>query len=252
MISVGPIGAPKHGRVRSVDARIEQVVTSGTLTLDDTDHDVENNTYIVGDDDEVIVIDPANDAEAILKEVGDREVMAVLLTDGNEHRLSVVLEVAAAGEEDEENWAPIALHRADRLLWRDYFGRLAKEEEDEDDAKALRSLEPDIWLEDGGVFEIAGTQLDIVHTPGHTPGSICVISEQIDVLFSGDTLHRGRPGSVGGVYEDLRKQLNSIGALLTPLPKDLRVLPAQGEETTVGDEDSRWETWGALAQESDD
>ncbi|HLV74294.1 MAG TPA: MBL fold metallo-hydrolase [Vulgatibacteraceae bacterium] len=234
-----------------MDARIEQVVTSGKVTLDDTDYDVENNTYIVGDDDEVIVIDPAHDAEAILKEVGDREVMAVLLTDGNEHRLNVVLEVAAAGEEDEDNWAPIALHRADRLLWRDFFGRLAKEEDDEDDAKALRALEPDIWLEDGGIFEIGGAQLEIVHTPGHTPGSVCVISEQLGALFSGDTLHRGRPGSIGGVYEDLRGQLNSIGALLTPLPKELKVLPAQGEETTVGDEDSRWETWGELAQDED-
>ncbi len=177
--------------------------------------------------------------------------MAVLLTDGNEHRLNVVLEVAAAGEEDEDNWAPIALHRADRLLWRDFFGRLAKEEDDEDDAKALRALEPDIWLEDGGVFEIGGAQLEIVHTPGHTPGSVCVISEQLGALFSGDTLHRGRPGSIGGVYEDLRGQLNSIGALLTPLPKELKVLPAQGEETTVGDEDSRWETWGELAQDED-
>lgn len=235
-----------------MDARIEQVVTSGTLTLDDTEYEVDSNTYLIGDDDEVIVIDPAYDAEAVLKEVGDREVMAVLLTDGNEHHLNAVLEVAAAGEEDEENWAPIALHRADRLLWRDYFGRLAKEEDDEDDAKALRSLEPDIWLEDGGVFEIADVQLEIVHTPGHTPGSVCVISEQLGSLFSGDTLHRGRPGSVGGVYEDLRKQLNSIGALLTPLPKDLQILPGQGDETTVGDEDSRWETWGALAQESDE
>ncbi|MEV5568640.1 MBL fold metallo-hydrolase [Spirillospora sp. NPDC052269] len=235
-----------------MDARIEQVVTSGQVTLDDTEYEVETNTYIVGDDDEVIVIDPANDAEAILKEVGDREVMAVLLTDGNEHRLSVVLEVAAAGEEDEENWAPIALHRADRLLWRDYFGRLAREEEDEEDAKAMRSLEPDIWLEDGGVFEIAEAQLEIMHTPGHTPGSVSVICEQLGVLFSGDTLHRGRPGSIGGAYDDLRKQLNSIGALLTPLPKELRVLPGQGDETTVGDEDARWESWGALATEGDD
>jgi glyoxylase-like metal-dependent hydrolase (beta-lactamase superfamily II) len=235
-----------------VDARIEQVVTSGTVTLDDTEYDVESNTYIVGDDDEVIVIDPAYDAEAILKEVGEREVMAVILTDGHEHHLGVVLEVAAAGEEDEENWAPIGLHRGDRLLWRDYFGRLAKDEEDEDDAKALRSLEPDIWLEDGGVFEIADSALEIVHTPGHTPGSVCVISEQLGVLFSGDTLHRGRPGSIGGAFEDLRKQLNSIGALLTPLPKDLRVLPGQGEETTVGDEDARWESWGALAREGDE
>ncbi|XVQ12782.1 MBL fold metallo-hydrolase [Spirillospora sp. CA-255316] len=234
-----------------MDARIEQVVTSGTITLDDTEYDVENNTYIVGDDEEVIVIDPAYDADAILKEVGDREVMAVILTDGNEHRLGVVLEVAAAGEDDEENWAPIALHRADRLLWRDYFGRLAKDEEDDDTAAALRSLEPDIWLEDGGVFEIADAQLEIVHTPGHTPGAVCVISEQLGVLFSGDTLHRNRPGSIGGEFEDLRKQLNSIGALLTPLPKDLRVLPGQGEETTVGDEDARWESWGELARDGE-
>ncbi|RSN58194.1 MULTISPECIES: MBL fold metallo-hydrolase [Actinomadura] len=235
-----------------MDARIEQVVTSGKLTLDDTEYDVENNTYIVGDDDEVIVIDPAFDAEAILEKVGEREVMAVLLTDGNEHRLSVVLEVAAAGEEDEENWAPIALHRADRLLWRDYFGRLAKEEEDEDDAKALRSLEPDIWLEDGGVFEIADAQLEIVQTPGHTPGSVCVISEQLGVLFSGDTLHRGRPGSIGGAFDDLRRQLNAIGALLDPLPRDLQVMPAQGDETTVGEENARWESWGDMAREDTD
>jgi glyoxylase-like metal-dependent hydrolase (beta-lactamase superfamily II) len=235
-----------------VDARIEQVVTSGTCTLDDTEHDVENNTWIVGDDDEVIVIDPGFDAEAILKVVDGRDVMAVICTDGNECHLSAVLEVAAAGEEDEENWAPIALHRSDRLLWRDYFGRLARDEEDEDDAKVMRALEPDIYLEDGGVFEIGDAQLEIVHTPGHTPGSVCILSEQLGVLFSGDTLHRGRPGSIGEVYDDLRKQLNSIGALLTPLPADLRVLPGQGEETAVGDENSRWESWGALAQESDD
>ncbi|MBW8481337.1 MBL fold metallo-hydrolase [Actinomadura parmotrematis] len=235
-----------------MDARIEQVVTSGKVSLDDAEHDVESNTYIVGDDDEVIVIDPAFSAEAVLEKVGEREVMAVILTDGNEHHLAHALEVAAAGLEDEDEWAPVALHRADRLLWRDYFGRLAKEESDEDDAKALRALEPDIWLEDGGVFEIAGAQLEIVHTPGHTPGGVSVISEQLGVLFSGDTLHRGRPGSIGGEYEDLRKQLNSIGALITPLPKDLRVLPGQGEETTVGDEDARWETWGELAREGED
>ncbi|REE95887.1 MBL fold metallo-hydrolase [Thermomonospora umbrina] len=234
-----------------MDARIEQVVSKGKCTLDDTEYEVESNTYIVGDDDEVIVIDPAHDAEAILKEVGKREVMAVICTDGNDQHLNGVLEVAAAGEDDEENWAPIALHRHDRILWRDFFSQLAKGEEDEDEAKALRSVEPDIWLEDGGIFEIAGVQLEIQHTPGHTPGSVSVYCEQLGVLFSGDTLHRGRPGSVGGVFSDMRQQLNSIGSLLTPLPKDTRVLPGQGEETTVGDEDARWESWGALATEED-
>ncbi|WP_018658189.1 MBL fold metallo-hydrolase [Actinomadura flavalba] len=233
-----------------MDARIETVVTSGETSLYGTAYDVENNTYIVGNDDEAIVIDPGFDAEKVLKKVGDREVMAVILTDGHEHHLRTALEVAAAGEEDEDDWAPIALHRGDRPLWRDYFARLAKEEDDEDDAKALRSLEPDIWLEDGGVFQIGDAQLEILHTPGHTPGSVSIVSDQLGVVFSGDTLHRGQPGSIGGQYEDRRKQINSIGALLTPLrEQDPRVLPGQGEETTAREEDARWETWGAFAEE---
>ncbi|MEV0400054.1 MBL fold metallo-hydrolase [Actinoallomurus sp. NPDC050550] len=226
-----------------MDARIDKVVTSGKVTVDDNEYDVESNTYIVGDDDEVIVIDPANDAEAILKEIGEREVMAVICTDGRDHHLSAVLEIAEA---DEEEAAPIGLHSRDRLLWRQYFRALAKKDED---SEFMKDLQPDIDIEDGGIFEIAGAQLEVMHTSGHTPGSICLYSEQLGVLFSGDTLHKGRPGRVGEEYHDLQEQLNSIGSLLGPLPKDTRVLPGQGDETTVGDEDSQWESWFALAQE---
>jgi glyoxylase-like metal-dependent hydrolase (beta-lactamase superfamily II) len=227
-----------------VDARIDKVVTSGKVTVDDNEYDVESNTYIVGDDDEVIVIDPANDAEAILKEIGEREVMAVICTDGRDHHLSAVLEIAEA--DDEEEAAPIGLHSRDRLLWRQYFRALAKKDED---SEFMKDLQPDIDIEDGGIFEIAGAQLEVMHTPGHTPGSMCLYSEQLSVLFSGDTLHKGRPGRVGEEYHDLQEQLNSIGSLLGPLPKDTRVLPGQGDETTVGEEDSQWESWFALAQE---
>jgi glyoxylase-like metal-dependent hydrolase (beta-lactamase superfamily II) len=221
-----------------VDARIEQVVTSGTCTLDDTEHEVENNTWIVGDDDEVIVIDPAHEAEPILKAIGDRMVLAIICTHGHEDHLSAAIEVA---EHDEEDPAPIALHPRDRKLWRAYFSRL--------DEKDLP--EPDIEMDDGGVFEVADVQLDVLHTPGHTPGSVCLYSDQLGVLFSGDTLHKGRPGEVGGVYPDITSQLNSIGALLGPLPKDTRVLPGHGEETTIGAEDARWESWMVLAKDPD-
>jgi glyoxylase-like metal-dependent hydrolase (beta-lactamase superfamily II) len=142
-----------------VDARIEQVVTSGKVTLDDDDYEVETNTYIVGDDEEVIIIDPANDAEAILKVVDGREVMAVICTNGRDNIVSTVLEVAT----DEENGdAPVGLHQRDRLLWRQYFRRLARETKDDD----LKEIVPDIDLEDGGIFEIAGIQLEVMHTPG--------------------------------------------------------------------------------------
>jgi glyoxylase-like metal-dependent hydrolase (beta-lactamase superfamily II) len=230
-----------------VDARIEQVVTPGKCVIDDEEYDVENNTWIVGDDEAVIVIDPAHDAEAILKVVDQREVMAVICTHGHDDHVSAALEVAEA---DEEEPAPIALHPSDRLLWRRYFRRLADEGGEE--AEFMRDLTPDIDIEDGGVFEIAGAQFDVLHTPGHTPGSICLYSEQLGVLFSGDTLHKGKPGEVGGIYPDLQTQLNSIGTLLGPLPPETRVLPGHGEETTVGEEYARWDSWHALDSESDD
>jgi glyoxylase-like metal-dependent hydrolase (beta-lactamase superfamily II) len=228
-----------------VDARIDKVVTSGKVTVDDTEYEIESNTYIVGDDDAVIVIDPAHDAEPILEAVGEREVMAVICTDGRDVHLSAVLEVAEADEDDP---APIGLHTRDRLLWRQYFRALAGQSED---AEFMKDIQPDIDLEDGGVFEIAGAQLEVMHTPGHTPGSICLYSEQLAVLFTGDTLHKGRPGRIGPDYPELQEQLNSIGAILSPLPRDIRILPGQGDETTVGDEDSQWESWFALAQEPD-
>jgi glyoxylase-like metal-dependent hydrolase (beta-lactamase superfamily II) len=228
-----------------VSARIEQVVTSGKCTLDDDEYEVETNTYIVGDDDEVIVIDPANDAEAILKAVDGREVMAVICTNGRSNLLGAVIEVAEADEDDP---APIALHRNDRLLWRQYFRQLAKEIKDDE----LKDLQPDIDIEDGGLFEVAGAQLEVMHTPGFTPGSISLYSEQLAVLFTGNTLLRGKPGEIGGSYHDLQTQLNSIGGLVGPLPKDTQVLPGQGPETTISEEDVRWESWYSLDRESDD
>lgn len=227
-----------------MDARIEQVVTSGKVTLDDDEYEVETNTYVVGDDDQVIVIDPANDAEAILKVVDGREVMAVICTNGYDNIVSTVLEVA---EDEERGDAEVMLHRADRRLWRQYFRRLARETDDE----ALKEVEPDADLEDGGIFEIAGVQLEVMHTPGFTPGSVSLFSEQLGVIFTGNTLLRGRPGEIGGVYHDLNTQLNSISQLVGPLSGDIKVLPGQGPETTIGEEEGRWESWYGLDREEE-
>lgn len=225
--------------LRAVDASIERVVTSGTCTLDDTEYEVDNNTWIVGDDSEVIVIDPAHDADAILKQVGDRTIMAVICTHGHDDHLSAAIEIA---EHDEDDPAPIALHPRDRKLWREYFARQGQKD----------IPEPDIDMDEGGIFEVADIQLEVIHTPGHTPGSVCLYSDQLGVLFSGDTLHKGKPGEVGGIYPDITAQLNSIGALLGPLPDDARVLPGHGEETTIGAEDAHWESWLSLAREAAD
>lgn len=202
-------------------ARIERVVSSGKLTVDGAEHDVENNTWIVGDEEEVVVIDPAHDAAAVLAAVGEREVLAVIATHGHRDHIASALEVAELDE------APIALHPRDRPFWREVHP-------DED---------PEIEMEDGGVFEVADVHLEILGTPGHSPGSVCIYCEELGVVFSGDTLLKGRPGPHGGDYPDFSRQITSIGENLLTLPGDTRVLPGHGDETTVAAEEKRFNTW---------
>jgi len=107
------------------------------------------NTWVVGDDEEAIVIDPGTDAEAVLKAVGEREILAVICTHGHAGHVTAAFEVA---ERDE---APVALHRSDRLFWR----------------MSHPDVQPEIEMAHGGRFEVADVALEVIHTPGHTPGS---------------------------------------------------------------------------------
>lgn len=203
--------------------RIEQVVTSGVFSLDGEDHQVENNVWIVGDDAEVIVIDAAHDAAAILEAVGQREILAVVLTHGHNDHLNAAVELA------DEADAEIALHPDDRMLWDTVY--------DEDS--------PDIDLAEGGSFVVAGVRLDVLHTPGHSPGAVCLYCPELGVVFSGDTLFHGGPGATGRSYSDFPTILNSIRTKLLTLPPFTRVLPGHGEETTVGAEGADYDAWVA-------
>jgi len=191
-------------------ARIEQV---GTAT----------NSWIVGDDDEVIVIDAGQDAAAVLEAVGEREVAAVICTHGHARHVAAAVEVAARDE------APVALHTADRGLWRD-------EHSDE---------EPEIEMEDGGIFEIAGASLEVMVAPGHTPGSVCLYSEDLDAVFTGDVLTASGPVAHDGEFPDFSRQLSSIGEHLLTLPGQTRVLPGHGKELTIATAEKRFDKWVA-------
>jgi glyoxylase-like metal-dependent hydrolase (beta-lactamase superfamily II) len=203
-----------------VDARIEQVVTSGDITEDGTSYPMENNTWVIGDDDEVIVIDPGHNAAAVLEAAGDREVAAVICTHGHPDHVAAAIEVA---ERDE---APIALHPKDLLFWRDTH---------EDD--------PDIEMADGGVFEVADVALEVIHAPGHSPGSVCLYCEDLGVVFSGDALLAAGPARYCGEYPDFPGQVSAVGEYLLTLPPDTRVLPGHGEETTVAAAEKQFDFW---------
>jgi glyoxylase-like metal-dependent hydrolase (beta-lactamase superfamily II) len=198
--------------------------------IDQVSSPSEVSAWIVGDDDEVIVIDPGGDAARVLDAVGDREVLAVICTHGHSEQVAAAIEVA---ERDE---APVALHAKDRMLWRE----------------AHPGEETDIDVEDGGIFEVADVQLEVIHAPGHTDGSVCLYCADLGVVFSGHALTAEGPVPHGGEYPEFAGQLTAIGEHLLPLPFDTRVLPAQGPETTIAAAEKKFDSWVAAGPAVDE
>jgi glyoxylase-like metal-dependent hydrolase (beta-lactamase superfamily II) len=193
------------------------------------------NSWVVGDDDEVIVIDPGQDAAPVLALAGEREVLAVICTHGHAAHTAAALEVAARDE------APVALHPADRVYWRE----------------AHAKDNPEIDMEDGGIFEVADVSLEVIHAPGHSPGSVCVYSEDLQVVFAGDVLSADGPVPHENEFPDFARQLSSIGGHVLTLPGPTRVLPGHGDELTVSMAEKRFDSWvtagpGSLAGNVDD
>jgi glyoxylase-like metal-dependent hydrolase (beta-lactamase superfamily II) len=102
---------------------------------------------------------------------------------------------------------------------------------------------PDRLLEHGDTFQIGGTYLQVLHTPGHSPGGVCLYAPALGTLFSGDTLFQGGPGATGRSYSDFPTIIESIRSRLLTLPPETVVHTGHGESTTIGDESPHLEEW---------
>lgn len=191
--------------------RIGNVVTHGVFELDGGSWEVDNNVWLVGTDEHVIVIDAAHDAEAILAGIGGRDVTAIICTHAhNDH-------INAVGALWDVVKAPIWLHPADRMLWDAVYPEVG----------------PDRELGDGDAFDLGGVTLTTIHTPGHSPGSTCLYSADLGTVFSGDTLFNGGPGATGRSYSDHPTILRSITSRLLTLPANTIVRTGHGPTTTI-------------------
>jgi glyoxylase-like metal-dependent hydrolase (beta-lactamase superfamily II) len=209
--------APTQRRRR---IRVERVVTSGTFSLDGGTWDVENNVWLVGDEDEVLIIDAAHSAKPILAAVGHRKVVAIACTHAHDDHVNVAPMLSAL------TGAPILLHSDDDVLWQmTHPGR------------------PHGELRDGQNVEVGGTALRVIHTPGHSPGAVCFYSSSLEMLFSGDTLFRGGPGATGRSYSSFDTIIESIKTKLLVLPGRTVVHTGHGEDTSIGAEALSLQEW---------
>jgi glyoxylase-like metal-dependent hydrolase (beta-lactamase superfamily II) len=198
-----------------VAAWIDKVVVSGVFSLDGQDFDVDNNVWLVGDDDEVLVIDAPHEAAPIVAAIGGRRVTAIVLTHGHNDHITAAPDLRAA------TGAPIWFSPADRMLW---------------DA-VHPGTEPDHDLAEGTTFDVAGLTLTALATPGHSPGSTCLHAPKLGTVFTGDTLFSGGPGATGRSYSDRPTILASIRERLLILPGNTVVKTGHGDDTTIAAEE---------------
>ncbi len=185
-----------------------------------------SNCYVVGDESskEGMIIDPGAEANQILRVAEDLglDIKVIALTHGHGDH------VGALSEVKETTGAEIAIHANDARSLQASPSREASSPS----AQALPA--PDRLLKDEDTIDIGKLHFQVLHTPGHTPGGICLREEGI--VFSGDTLFNfgiGRTDFPDASYDE---EINSIRTKLLTLPDDTVVCPGHGPDTTIGTE----------------
>ncbi len=199
---------------------IERVITSGVFALDGGEWEVDNNIWVVGNHDEVLILDAAHDHAPIVRAVNGRRVVAVVATHGHNDHINAADALAQAVD------APVLMHPADLDLWHQVYGR-----------------EPDGELHDGDVLAAGGVTLEVRHTPGHSPGGCCFYDAEAGVVFTGDTLFKGGPGATGRSFSDYPTIVASIRDRLLVLPPETVVHTGHGDSTTIAAESPALPEW---------
>lgn len=182
-----------------------------------------SNCYILGDGDEGVIIDSGADKRDIIKVVGDtgQKIKHIILTHAHLDHICSVNEVR------EELDAKVLIHKADADALKDNF----------QNGSVLFGLsktfrEADVLLNHGDVISVGSLNLEVIHTPGHTPGGICIKVE--DCVFTGDTLFKcsiGRTDLGNGNYEHI---IDSIQNRIMKFDEKVVIYPGHGGSSTIG------------------
>ena len=189
---------------------------------------LKTNCYILADNGTGtgIIIDPGDEAEKISAAVreADLDVKYIINTHAHYDHIGAVLKLK------DEFGAEILVHEADGPMLEDPTLNLSF---NKPKIKAA-GVKPDKLLNEGDIVTAGKIELKVIHTPGHTPGSICLLGK--DYIFTGDTLFAGAVGRTdlpGGSHKSI---VESIQTKLKTLPDNLKVYPGHGPSTTIGEE----------------
>ena len=217
---VDPRGASIHRTIQGSDGTTIQVTKLSVGPMD-------NNCYVLADTHvrAGLIIDAANDASRIVDAVAELRIAAIVTTHGHPDHWQALAEVARA------TGAPVVHHGADR---------------------EQIAVAPDRLLDDITELAFGGTRVRLLHTPGHTDGSVCLTltgtaDDQPAIathLFTGDTLFPGGPGKTQNA-EHFRQIMRSLREQLFVLPDDTWVYPGHGDDTTLGAERGHLDQWEA-------
>jgi hydroxyacylglutathione hydrolase len=190
---------------------------------------IQANCMLIGDDRELVIIDPGEEAERIVAriEASGRTPKMILHTHGHMDHAGGTgqLHQLLGGE------LPVGLHRDEMPLYEKLKMQAQMFGMEVDDAPT-----PDLWFEHLEVIKVGDLEMEVRHTPGHSPGSVCFVVKNEGIVIVGDVLFAGSIGRTdlwGGSFEVLEK---SIREQLYTLPDATRVISGHGPETTIGHE----------------
>jgi glyoxylase-like metal-dependent hydrolase (beta-lactamase superfamily II) len=111
-----------------------------------------------------------------------------------------------------------------------------------------KPIQADMLLEEGNIVSFGNITLEVIHTPGHTPGSVCFLTGNI--LLAGDTIFPGGPGKTD-TPEDFRQIIQTLEQKIFVLPEDVKIYPGHGESTTVKDAKEEYAVFTAKSHRED-
>ena len=196
---------------------------------------IQCNCYILTDDvsGKAFMIDPGAESQELLSYVQKRklDLQAILITHAHIDHVGGIESIHAAAN------APVYYHNGDRFLYENIAMQAQLFGVTPAQLQAKQPVVGEGSLKDGQEFPFDGGRIHAIHTPGHTPGSICFhAAGGRNLLFTGDTLFAGSIGRTdlwGGDYDQI---LDSIHSRLLTLSDDVTVLPGHGPESSIGEE----------------